>query len=255
MSYSINKLAKVAGVSVRALHYYDEVGLLSPKRDSKNSYRVYSEADLLILQQILFYKELDFPLDEIKKILNDKNFDVLSSLKNHKKMILARKKRIDELVKTIDKTILKLTKNKHMNDDELYDGFSKEELAEWNKEAKERWGNTEQYKQSVGKYESLTREQKLEMKKAGDELMKEIVANMDKDPGSPEVQALVQRHYDGLKFFYEPNLELYKGLADIYAGYSGDERFRAYFEKYDKNLPEFMRTAMHIYCDRGGENK
>jgi hypothetical protein len=88
------------------------------------------------------------------------------------------------------------------------------------------------------------------MKNDGDELMKEITANMDKDPGSEVVQKLVQRHYDALKFFYEPNLTLYKGLADMYVGYEGDTRFRAYFEKYDKKLPEFMRDAIYAYCEK-----
>ncbi len=137
-----------------------------------------------------------------------------------------------------------------MTDTELYEGYSEEELAAWNKEAKERWGDTGQYKQSVGKYESMTDAQRQQMQKDGDELMKDIVAIMSKAAGSPEVQALVQRHYDSLRFFYEPTLEMYRGLADMYVGYKDDKRFRAYFEKYHKDLTEFMRNAMYIYCDR-----
>lgn len=137
-----------------------------------------------------------------------------------------------------------------MKDEHFYEDASKEELEAWDKEAKERWGNTEQYKQSVGKYESLTEAEKLQMKKDGDDLMNEFVASMGKDPGSLEVQTLVQKHYDSLRFFYEPNLEMYRGLADMYVGYQGDDRFRAYFEKYDKNLPEFIRDAVYAFCDR-----
>ena len=250
VNYNIKELAKIADISVRTLHHYDEIGLLSPTRNPHNKYRVYEEEDLLILQQILFFRELDLPLDEIKNIIKNKNFNIEMALRDHKKMITIKKKRIDSLLVTIEKTIKKITKQKHMQDDELYDGFSKEELAEWNKEAEKRWGNTDAYKQSVGKYEKLTKEEKLKMKKDGEQLMEDIVANMSKGAGSPEVQALVQKHYDALKFFYEPNLELYKGLADMYVGYQGDTRFRAYFEKHHKDLPEFMRDAIYVFCEK-----
>ncbi len=250
MKYSVNELAKISGVSVRTLHYYDEVGLLLPERNAKNDYRYYENEGLLKLQQILFFKELDFPLLEIKKILSSPTFNMKEVLKDQRKLIEIKKHRLQKLIKTIDKTINSINKKTNMNEDEIYDGFSKEELEAWNKEAKERWGNTPQYKQSVGKYESLTKEQKLEMKKAGEDLMQEFVKNMPKGPKSPEVQKLVQKHYDGLRFFYEPNLTMYKGLADMYAGYQGDTRFRAYFEKHDKNLPDFMRDAIYEFCER-----
>jgi DNA-binding transcriptional MerR regulator len=249
MSYTVHQLAQLANVSVRTLHHYDAIGLLHSGRNAKNQYRIYEEADLLKLQQILFFRELDFKLEDIQAILESPNFDMASALGEHKQMILVRRKRLDELVKTIDKTIKKINKENTMEDKELYEGFSKEEMEAWNKEAEERWGNTDAYKQSKGKYESLTREQKLAMKKAGEDLMEEIVANMGKGAASPEVQALVQRHYDNLRFFYEPNPKLYRGLADMYIGYQGDVRFRAYFEKHHKDLPEFMHNAMIIFVD------
>lgn len=249
-TYTIKQLADLADVTVRTLHHYDQIGLLKPERDSSNEYRRYGEEELLRLQQIMFFRELELPLEEIRNILDDPDFDVTRALKQHRELIALKKKRMQNLLKTIDKTITKLTKETTMQDEELYNGFSKEELEAWNKEAKERWGHTDQYKQSVGKYESLSKEEKLKLKKNGDALMEEIVANMDKAPESPEVQALVQRHYDSLKFFYEPNLEMYRGLADMYVGYQGDTRFRAYFEKYDQRLPEFMRDAIYAFCDR-----
>ncbi len=250
MKYNIQQLVKISGVTKRTLHHYDEIGILVPKRNEKNDYRYYEEGELLKLQQILFFRELDFPLIEIKKIISSPTFNMQEVLKDQRKLIEIKKNRLNKLIKTIDKTINSIYKKINMKDEEIYEGFSKEELDSWNKEAKERWGNTDQYKQSVGKYESLTKEQRLKMKKDGDELMDEIVANMPKGPKSSEVQALVQKHYNALKFFYEPNLEMYKGLADMYVGYQGDIRFRAYFEKYDKKLPEFMRDAMYEFCER-----
>ena len=248
-TYNVQQLATLAKVTVRTLHHYDEIGLLKPSRNETNSYRQYNEDDLLKLQQIMFFRELEFPLTQIKEILESESFAVEKALQEHRKLIELKKKRMNSLLKTINKTIKKITKENTMQDDELYEGFSKEEQEAWNKEAKERWGNTMQYKQSVGKYESLTKEEKLKMKKDGEELMDEIVANMDKGVDSPEVQELVQRHYDSLRFFYEPNLEMYRNLADMYVGYQDDKRFRAYFEKHHKDLPEFMRDAIYAYCD------
>lgn len=248
-TYTIQQLATLAGITVRTLHHYDKIGLLKPARRESNSYRQYGDTELLRLQQIMFFRELEFPLEKIKQIIDSPDFDTIQALKEHKKLIETKKKRMSELLKTIDNTIKKINQEKDMDDQELYEGFSKEELAAWNKEAKERWGHTDQYKQSVGKYESLTKEEKLKMKKDGEALMDEIVANMDKGHDSPEVQALVQKHYDSLRFFYEPNLEMYRNLADMYVGYQGNTRFRAYFEKHHKDLPEFMRDAIHAYCD------
>ncbi len=248
-TYTIQQLATLAGVTVRTLHHYDDIGLLTPAHRSANSYRKYGEAELLRLQQIMFFRELGMPLAQIKRTIGSAQFDMVHTLEGHKAMLGIKKKRISDLLKTIDKTIKKINNESMMNDDELYDGFSKEELDAWNKEAKERWGDTDMYKQSVGKYESLTKEEKLKMKHDGEALMDEIVANMDKGADSPEVQALVQRHYDSLRFFYEPNLTMYRGLADMYVGYQGDTRFRAYFEKHHKDLPEFMRDAIYVYCD------
>lgn len=248
-TYTIQQLATLAGVSVRTLHHYDSIGLLKPAYRSSNTYRKYGEPELLRLQQILFFRELEIPLDQIKQTLDGKYFDMISTLKTHRTLIEIKEARMKELLVTIDKTIKKLNQESNMNDEELYEGFSKEEQEAWNKEAEERWGHTDAYKQSVGKYESLSQAEKVQMQKDGEVLMDTIVTNMVHGPDSPEVQALVQQHYDSLRFFYEPSLEMYKSLADMYVGYQDDTRYRAYFEKHHKDLPEFMRDAIYIYCD------
>lgn len=246
MSYPVKQLAKLAGVTPRTLHHYDEIGLLTPTRVESNGYRHYESKDLLRLQQIMFFRELDFPLKEIQKILSSPHFDMTDALRDHRQLIHIKKKRLDNLLKTIDNTLKKITTQHTMKDTDLYDGFSKEESEVYAKEAKERWGHTDAYKQSVGKYESLSKEQKLKMKQDSENLMNEIVANMDKKPSSPEVQALIQRHYGGLRFFYEPTLEIYRGLANMYVD---DPRFTAYYEKYATGLATFMRDAMYTFCD------
>lgn len=116
----------------------------------------------------------------------------------------------------------------------------------YQKEAEERWGHTDAYKQSAERVKKMTKEDFARIGKEGDDLMKEIVANMDKGAKSPEIQKLINLHYNNLRHFYEPNLEMYRGLASMYAD---DKRFSAYFEKYHEGLAEFMHDAMHHYCD------
>lgn len=115
-------------------------------------------------------------------------------------------------------------------------------------EARERWGNTDAWKQSQERVKKLTKEDWARIQKAGDDLMKEIVAAVEvgKAPSDPDVLVLIARHYDGLRTFYEPNLQMYRGLADMYVA---DERFAAFYDKYRPGLAGFMRDAMHAYAD------
>lgn len=251
MTYTVQQLATLAGVSARTLHHYDQVGLLSPRRDASNGYRQYDEHDLLVLQQIMFFKELELPLQEIKKVIHDPHFDIAQALADHRTLIEIKQKRMSGLLKTIDRTIKKITKERNMNDDELYDGFSKEELDAYTKEAEERWGHTQAYKQSAERYAKLTVHEKKQLQKDGDALMEDIASAIDKGdtPDSPRVQELVTQHYKSLNAFYEPNLVMYRNLADMFAGYDGDTRYAAYFEKFHKDLPQFMRNAIHAFCD------
>jgi DNA-binding transcriptional MerR regulator len=245
MSYTINQLAKIAGVSVRTLHHYDDVGLLVPKRED-NKYRVYEESDLLHLQQILFFRELEFPLDDIKRILNDPRFNLERALVDHKKLIEIKKKRLNDLVKTIDKTIKKINKQITMKDEELYGSFSKNEMNEYAEEAKKRWGHTEAYKQSQERTKNWTQEDYAHFKEESDRWMKNFVAHTHNDPQSPIIQTLINEHYNSLRTFYEPSIEMYRGLADMYIN---DPRFKAYYEKYKVGLAQFMHDAMYYYCD------
>ncbi len=246
MSYTINQLAKIANVSVRTLHHYDAVGLLRSGRNDKNKYREYLEADLLKLQQILFFRELDFKLEDIKSILENPLFDVGAALKDHKQMILLKRKRLDGLLMTIDKTINKVTNKKNMKDEELYDSFTKEEMEKLATEAKERWGNTPQYKESEKKMRSITKEQMDVIKKEGDDISKRAAALMGSDARSPEVQAVIAMHYKHLSNFYTPTPEMYRGLAEMYIS---DTRFTQHFENYATGLAQFMHDAMIVFVE------
>lgn len=250
MEYSVHELAKISGVSVRTLHYYEEVGLLCPKRNNKNQYRTYSENDLLILQQILFYKVLDFSLEEIKKIMNSKDFEIVSALRSHKKMILDKKKRIDGLVKTIDDTILKITKNKKMKDEDLFDSLIEKQLEkhekEYAKEAKAKWGSTEAYKQSTQIVAKMSKDDMKKIMKEQIDISNEMASCLREGVGltSSKVQCLVERHYNWLKNFYEPNAQMYVGLANIYVD---DPRFAKNYNDIGPGLAKYFSEAMKVF--------
>lgn len=122
--YTVNQLAKAAGVSIRTLHYYDEINLLKPQSRSRAGYRYYGQEELLKLQQILFYKQLGFKLQEIRNIFTLPDFDVLSALESHRKELLNRSKELKTLLKTIDFTIDSLRKNMNIPLDKIYQGLS-----------------------------------------------------------------------------------------------------------------------------------
>lgn len=248
MSYTINQLAKIADVSIRTLHHYDAIGLLTPTRNAKNLYRTYEEGELLRLQQILFFRELDLPLTDIKNILGSPNFDISEALKDHRKMILLKKKRLDALVVTIDKTIKRINKKTTMEDKELYGNFSKEEMERYTEEARKKWGNTEAFKQSEERVKKMGKDGLKRVLEASGKLTVEISVCMKNgdSPSSEKVQKLIAMHYDGLRAFYEPNLEIYAGLANAYIA---DERFKANYESVAPGLAQFMHDAMIAYCE------
>ncbi len=259
MSYSVHQLARLASVSVRTLHFYDETGLLKPTKVKSNGYRIYEEKELLRLQQILFFRELDFSLAEIKKIIDAPGFDILNALKDQKKLIEMKRGRIDELLKTITKTIKhmendsqkiikkSMTKNMAMKDEEVFEGFNDDKMEQYKKEAKERWGNTDAYKQSMERTKNWTKADYARIKTEQDGLMKEFVVHMDTGVKSPEIQKLVARHRAGIAQFYDLSNEMYRNLANMYVA---DDRFGAFYRMYHKDLAEFLRDAINYHCDQ-----
>lgn len=252
MAYTINHLAALAHVSVRTLHYYDEIGLLKPSRIRPNGYREYQESELFRLQQILFFRELDFPLADIKRIMASPHFDMHRALTDQRTLIELKKKRLNRLIATIDKTLKKLTYATPMNDEEIYDAFNDEDQKRYADEVKERWGNTQAYKQSQERLKKMSKSDIEKIKKDGEEFMKIVVATMHNGATSPEFQALIAQHYNALRTWYEPNFELYRGLANMYVD---DPRFKAYYEKYAPGLAQVMHDAMIAYCDNEEKKK
>jgi DNA-binding transcriptional MerR regulator len=251
--YTVKGLARLAGITVRTLQYYDAIGLLKPSRRTDSGYRIYRDRDLLILQQIMFYRELEFPLDKIKSILGARDFDLIAALTGHRRMLLEKKRRIGRLIKTIEKTIKKLEEKTMLKDEELYEGFSEKEikqLKEYEKEAA-RMYDPGIVAQSQKRVRSMTREKWRSVRAEAEEITGQLASLMDKDPASEEVQEVIARHYQHLGNFYAPTLGMYRGLGEMYVS---DPRFRAHYDRYATNLADFLNKAIGVFCDKASRH-
>lgn len=243
--YSVQQLSKLAGVSVRTLHHYDRIGLLKPAERSEKNYRFYGKTELLKLQQILFYKELDFSLKKIAEILNDPDFDFLKALEFHQVELLRRADKMQQLLVTVDKTIHSLKSKKNMmTDKELYEGFSQEEIDSMRKEVKKRWG-AEELLEVEERIQKLGKDGWENHKAKGEEINQLLAEIIDLHPSEKQVQQLVAMHFKHLNFYYEVTKERYEGLGKMYVE---DERFKAHYEKYRDGLAVFLRDAIFIFC-------
>lgn len=250
MVYTIKKLARLSGVSVRTLHYYDEIGLLKPSFVGENGYRYYERPKLMRLQHILFFRELEFPLAEIKTMIDAPDFDMAAALREHKRMIEKKRNQLGRLLQTIDKTIDELTKGNVMKDEELYDGLTGE-LKEHQKEAKERWGDTEAWRQSRERTKHWTKDDYQRLAADGKKFTQLLADTMDKGATSPEFQELIAQHHAGIEVFYTCPPAMYRNLGQMYVD---DPRFAAYYNKFRPGLNVVVRDAIAYYCDQKKEH-
>lgn len=245
-TYTIGQLAKLASVSIRTLRYYDKIELLEPAMRANSNYRYYGKDELYRLQQILFYKELDFELSDIKKLLDEPDFDQLKALQFQRTQILNRGKRLAKLVETIEKTIKEIEENKDMlSDKELYEGFSKEEIRDIKNEVKEKYDANviHESNQNIGK---MTKADFDAIKAEQIQQAKDLSELMEKPIDSEEVQAVIKRHHQTNEKFYKTSAEMYKGLAETYVS---DKRFTEFYDKHKTGLAKFLRDAMIYYAD------
>ena len=243
--FTVKQLSKMAGITPRTLHYYDEIGLLKPSRTGENGYRYYGEPALLRLQQILLYRELDLPLEAIKEIMGRRDFDVLSALEQHKGQLRQRIARLERLVGTVDNTILHLKGKKTMSQKQLFEVFSEEQQAEYEKEAMQMY-DPETVKASNRKWKSYSAAEKQRIGEEGNAVYQDFVLAMPKGAASAEAQACVERWRRHMDYFWTPNEAQLLGLAN---GYNDDPRFKANFDKVHPDLAAFIREAVTVYVN------
>jgi len=250
MEYTINKLAKLAGVSTRTLRYYDEFGLLSPSRISSNGYRIYGQKEVDRLQQILFYRELGMPLDNIKQILLSKDFDGKAALESHLSALQAKRRQLDLLIANVEKTIKAAKGEIIMSDKEKFEGFLQKMVDEnerkYGKEIRAKYGD-EAVNSSNAKIMGMSKEQYEEHERVTVELNETLKAAFNLgDPSSELAQKACELHKKWLCFFWKNySKEAHMGVTQMYVD---DPRFTAYYDKIAVGCAAFLRDAVAIYC-------
>ena len=250
MEYTINKLAKLAGISTRALRYYDELGLLSPARVSSNGYRIYGQKEIDRLQQILFYRELGVSLEEIRNILASKDFDGLSALESHLTALLARREQLNLLVANVEKTIKTMKGEMIMSDQEKFEGFLQKLVDhnehQYGEEARAKYGD-ERVNRSNAKVLNMSKEQFTELERLTEDLNETLKAAFEQgDPASELAQKACELHKKWLCFYWNDySKEAHKGVTQMYVE---DPRFTAYYDKIAPGCAAFLRDAVEIFC-------
>lgn len=248
MNYTIKEISDLAGVTTRTLRYYDEIGLLSPAEVGENGYRYYEKDSLLRLQQILFFRELDVPLKDIQFIMSQPDFSPLRALQKHRATLQKRVERLKDLIATVDRTITAIKGENEMDEYEYFEAFDEKKYEE---EARQRWGDSPMYAESQRKWASYSKNQRESIKAEGRRITLGMVSeNPNASPYDPDVQAAIGEYHAYLnKYFYTCDVVFLRALADMWVE---DPRFAANYERVREGGTEFVRQAVHIFCERNG---
>ncbi|MBM7566561.1 TipAS antibiotic-recognition domain-containing protein [Paenibacillus sacheonensis] len=254
MEYTVQKLGRLAGISTRTLRFYDEIGLLKPARTNASGYRIYGQAEVGKLQQILFYRELGVHLDQIKAIVTDPAFDGEAALRRHREQLLDKRKQLDALIANVEKTIASAEGRTDMSDQEKFEGFKQRMIDEneqqYGKEAREKYGD-DAVNRSNAKLKGMTQEQHEQQNRLTQEVLGTLAeAFKTGDPAGEAAQRAADLHRQWLSFYWDGySKEAHANLAQMYVD---DERFRAYYDVNQPGTAEFLRDAIHIYTGAAG---
>ncbi|MEO2205477.1 MerR family transcriptional regulator [Paenibacillus pabuli] len=244
MAMKVKEVAELASISVRTLHHYDEIGLLTPDEVTSAGYRLYSDANLEMLQQILFFRELDFSLKEIKNIITNPSFDREEALHMHRRILLEKRQRLDQMIATIDRSVLHMRGEINMTAKEQFKGFDFSENP-YEQEARERWGD-EAVKEANQKLQSKSAQEQKTLADEMNTIYTRLAALRHMDPASEEAQAGITEWYTYLNNMGSYSPEAFRGLGQMYVD---DERFTRNIDQFGEGLALFMRDAMAIFAD------
>jgi len=244
MGLTVGEVASLARVSVRTLHHYDDIGLLSPSERSESGYRHYSDADLATLQQILFFKELGFGLGDITRIMHDPDFDRLEALRMQRRMLADKSAQLALMAEAVDAAIGATEGGVRMDANDMFEAFGEFDPREYEREAEERWGDTDAYKESARRTKRYTKEDWVEVRKETEAVNEGLAALLDEgvpadDPRAMDLAELHRATID--KRFYPVSQEMHVGLAEMYIA---DPRFAANYEKVHAGLAKYLHDAI-----------
>ena len=240
---TVNEVSKLTGVSIRTLQYYDKIGLLKPAEYTESGYRLYDDAALEKLQQILLFRELEFPLKDIKDIITRSDFDKRKALDQQIGLLELKKEHIENLIDMCKG--LKLRGVRHLD----FTAFDSSKLDEYAKRAKEQWGQTPEYKEFEEKNKNRSKSDEEHMMADFMKIFEEFGTMKDKDPAIVEVQDQVEKLQGFItEHFYKCSNEILVGLGKIYAG--GGEFTDNINKMGGEGTAEFVFEAIKVYCGK-----
>ena len=248
--YLVGDVARLSHVSVRALHHYDAIGLLTPSARSPAGYRLYSGADLRRLQQILFYRELGFALEEIAEILADPAAGTDDHLRRQHRMLRERRARDAALLGAIEREMEARKMGMSLTPEEQFEIFGTDKLAEYAEEAEQRWGDTEAWKQSQRRTAAYTKEDWIAIKAEADASIAGFAeAIRAGEPANGTVAMdLAEAHRQHItRWFYDCGYDMHRGLAELYVS---DPRYIAEYDKIEPGFSGYVHDAMLANADR-----
>jgi MerR family transcriptional regulator, thiopeptide resistance regulator len=248
--YTVGEVARLSHVSVRTLHHYDNVGLLPPSGRSAAGYRLYSEADLRRLQQILFYRQLDFGLDEIAEILADPDASIDDHLRRQHRLLREQQARNQALLRAIEKEMEAREMGISLTPQEQFEVFGTDNLGEHAEEARQRWGDTDAWKQSQRRTASYAKDDWIQIKSEADENIREFAAALQ--AGEPAAGTLAmdlaEAHRQHLvRWFYDCEYNMHRGLAEMYIA---DPRYSASYDDIAPGFSQYVHDAILANADR-----
>jgi MerR family transcriptional regulator, thiopeptide resistance regulator len=236
--FTVGELSKLTGITVRALHHYDEIGLVRPSQRTAAGYRLYGDDDVRRLHDVLLFRELGIPLDEISTVIADAN-SRHDALRKHREVLVEKRARLDAMIAAVDR----MTKGTPMSADDvksMFDGF---DAAQYENEAEQRWGKTEAFQESKQRTQSYGKTEWEEIKREADSIYRRLVDLMASGalPSDPAVQAAVDDHRAHIsRWFYTCTKEIHRGLGEMYIA---DPRFTANLDAYAPGFSQFLRDA------------
>jgi DNA-binding transcriptional MerR regulator len=238
---TIGEVAELAGVSVRTLHHFDSIGVLRPSARSEAGYRLYSYEDLERLQEVLVWRALGFPLAEIKALLDDPGYDRHSALRRQRELVSVELERLGAVAQAIDAALAAYEQGTTMKEESMFDGF---DAAQYEDEVRERWGQTEAYRESARRTASYGEDEWRSIKAESDDVNEAFVALLadGAPPDGPAARAVAERHRQHIShWFYDCSPAMHRGLAEMYIT---DPRFTKTYEDRATGLAAFVHDAI-----------
>jgi DNA-binding transcriptional MerR regulator len=252
MGYTVGQVAVLAGITVRTLHHYDEISLVSPSGRTPAGYRTYSEPDLDRLRQVLFYRRMGLPLAEIAGLLDDPGRDALSRLRGQHAALTRRIAQLQHMLAALEKEMEASQMGIELTPQERFELYGRFDPGEYEQEAEQRWGETDAYRESRRRTTSYSKEDWAAIKAETNAIESDFAAAFQAGSAadSAAARAVAERHQSHIsRWFYDCGHQAHRGLAEMYVA---DERFRAHYEDVAPGLAQYVRDAIVANADRQG---